>query len=443
MRSSSLLRGTVSMANKIIIQGGNPLQGEVFVSGMKNAALPILFATILVDGPCTLENIPPVNDISLSLEILRRMGAEVEQIDRTTVRIDSTRVRQGTAPNELVALIRGSSYLLGAELGRFGRADLGWPGGCDFGSRPLNLHFKGFEALGAIAPKGDRIHTEAPNGLSGAHVYFDLASVGATANVMLAAVLANGTTVIDNAAREPHIVDLANFLNACGANIVGAGTSVIKVHGVTELHGCSYTIIPDMIEAGTYMVAAAAAGGCVRITSVIPKHVESITSKLCEMGVQVKEEDDAVVVTSDGNLQNINIQTVYYPGFPTDMHPQFAVLLCIANGIGNIHEGVWQNRFRYTEELMKMGAKIMVDSQNATIIGVEQLTGAVVKSTDLRAGAALVIAGLVAQGVTEVRGVHYIKRGYENLVEKLRGIGADIEELPLEDPPAETIAKAN
>ena len=303
---------------------------------------------------------------------------------------------------------------------------------------------KGFRALGAKTDtEGGFIYAEADEGLKGNSVYFDVASVGATVNVILASVFAEGTTVIENAAREPHIVDLANFLNACGADIVGAGTSVIKVRGVKELHGCSYTIIPDMIEAGTYMVAVAATGGCVRITSVIPKHVESITSKLCEMGVRVEEEDDAVVVISDGKLQNINIQTVYYPGFPTDMHPQFAVLLCIANGIGNIHEGVWQNRFRYAEELTKMGAKIMVDSQNATIIGVEQLTGAVVKATDLRAGAALVIAGLVAQGVTEVRGVHYIKRGYENLVEKLQGIGADITEEPLEDPTAETTVKAN
>ena len=433
------------MANKIMIQGGNSLSGEVVVSGMKNAALPILFATILTGDVCTLENIPEVSDITNSLLLIQQMGAQVKYLSPTTVVINTAGVRQGTSPDDLVRKMRGSSYLLGAELGRFGKARIAWPGGCDFGgSRPLDQHIKGFRALGAKTDtEGGFIYAEADGGLVGNSVYFDVASVGATVNVILAAVFAEGTTVIENAAREPHIVDLANFLNACGANIMGAGTSVIKVHGVTELHGCSYTIIPDMIEAGTYMVAAAAAGGCVRIRSIIPKHVESITSKLCEMGVRVEEEDDAVVVISGGQLQNINIQTVYYPGFPTDMHPQFAVLLCIANGIGNIHEGVWQNRFRYAEELTKMGAKIMVDTQNATIIGVEQLTGAVVKATDLRAGAALVIAGLAASGITEVRGVHYIKRGYDSLVEKLQGVGADISEEPLEDSTPETNLKAN
>ena len=435
------------MSTKFVISGKRPLYGEIAVSGMKNAALPILFATILTGDVCTLENIPAVSDITNSLTLIQHMGAQVKYLTPTTVVINTAGVRQGTSPDDLVRKMRGSSYLLGAELGRFGKTRIAWPGGCDFGgSRPLDQHMKGFRALGAKTDtEGGYIYAEADEGLVGNSVYFDVASVGATVNVILASVFAEGTTVIENAAREPHIVDLANFLNACGANIVGAGTSVIKVHGVTELHGCNYTIIPDMIEAGTYMVAVAATGGCVRVTSVIPKHVESITSKLCEMGVRVEEEDDAVVVISDGKLQNINIQTVYYPGFPTDMHPQFAVLLCIADGIGNIHEGVWQNRFRYTEELTKMGAKIIVDTQNATIIGVEQLTGAVVKATDLRAGAALVIAGLVAQGVTEVRGVHYIKRGYENLVEKLQGIGADITEEPLDDPTADTTTttKAN
>ena len=422
------------MASKIIIQGGKPLSGEVTVSGMKNAALPILFATILVGGTCTLENIPPVNDISLSLEILRRMGATVEHLDRTTVRIDTSRVMPGTSPRELVSIIRGSSYLLGAELGRFGKAGSGWPGGCDFGVRPLNLHFKGFEALGATVQNiGDQIQIDAPNGLTGSYVYFDLASVGATANVMIAATLAEGTTVIENAAREPHIVDLANFLNTCGANITGAGTTIIKIHGVKELHGCQYTIIPDMIEAGTYMVAAAATGGCVKVSSVIPKHVEIIMAKLSEMGVEIIEEDDAITVIGSGQRKSISITTIPYPGFPTDMHPQFAPLLCIANGVSTISEGVWENRFRYVEELRKMGANILVGGDMATFIGGEGLIGASVNATDLRAGAALIIAGLIASGKTEISGVKYIYRGYCDIVEKLQALGADISEVNLSE----------
>ncbi len=415
----------------MIVQGGKPLSGEVFVSGMKNAALPILFATILVGDACTLENIPGVSDISTSLELLRQMGAQITYLTPTTVRIDTTYIKEGSAPDPLVRKMRGSSYLLGAELGRFGKTKIAWPGGCDFGGcRPLDLHLKGFRALGArTETEGGFISAEATDRLFGGTVYFDIASVGATVNVILAAVMAEGTTVIDNAAREPHIVDLANFLNACGANIVGAGTSVIKIHGVTSLRGCTYTIIPDMIEAGTFMVAAAATGGCVRIRSVIPKHLESVTTKLCEMGVSVTEEDDAVVVKSEGQLENVNIQTLYYPGFPTDMHPQFAVLLCIANGIGNIHEGIWASRFRYAEELNKMGASIMVDAQNARVVGVERLKGAVVNATDLRAGAALVIAGLCAEGTTEIYGVEYIRRGYDSIVEKLQGLGAEISEI--------------
>ena len=435
------------MSTKMIIQGGRPLYGEIPVSGMKNAALPILFATILAKDACTLENIPGVSDISATLEILRQMGAQITYLSPTTVRVDTSYIKQGSAPDELVRNLRGSSYLLGAELGRFGKANIAWPGGCNFGgSRPLNLHFKGFAALGARTDsEGGYIAIESEGPLTACSVYLDIASVGATVNMILAATLAEGTTTIDNAAREPHIVDLANFLNACGANITGAGTSTIKVHGVSSLHGCTYTIIPDMIEAGTYMVAAAATGGCVRIRSVIPKHVESITTKLCEMGVEVIEEDDSIVVKSTGKLNNVGIQTLYYPGFPTDMHPQFAVLLCIANGIGHVHESIWANRFRYVEELNKMGATIVLDSaqQNATFMGIEHLTGAVVEATDLRAGAALVVAGLAAVGTTEIRGINYIKRGYDSIVEKLQGLGAEIREVPMDDTPSEIIRKAN
>ncbi len=422
------------MTNKIIIQGGKPLCGEVSVDGMKNAALPILFATVLVGDTCVLENIPPVDDIALSLEILQKMGATVTYIDRTTVEIDTSCIRQGTAPNELVASIRGSSYLLGAELGRFGKADSGWPGGCDFGMRPLNLHFKGFETLGATVQNGgDRIHAEAPNGLCGGYVYFDLASVGATANVMLASVLANGTTVIENAAREPHIVDLANFLNTCGANITGAGTTVIKIRGVSSLRGCRYAIIPDMIEAGTYMVAAAATGGSVTVKSVIPKHVEIITAKLTEIGATVTEGDDSITVCGSRPMKNINISTIPYPGFPTDMHPQFAPLLCLADGVSTVSEGIWENRFRYVEELRKMGANIVVGGDMATFIGGGSLVGASVYATDLRAGAALIIAGLAATGKTEIFNVGCIHRGYCDIVEKFRALGAEISEISQSD----------
>ena len=430
------------MSTKIIIQGGKPLYGDISISGMKNAALPIIFATILVKDVCILENIPEVSDIDTSLEILKAMGAQISRCDKTTIQIDTTNIEQGTSPYELVRKLRGSTYLLGAELGRFGKTAVGWPGGCDFGSRPLDQHMKGFEALGAVDQTDSGfIKLNAPNGLHGNSVYFDVASVGATVNIILASVLANGTTVIDNAAREPHIVDLANFLNSCGANITGAGTPMIKIRGVQELHGCNYTIIPDMIEAGTYMVAAAATGGCVHIHSVIPKHIETITAKLCEMGVCVEEHDDSVLVRSEGELRNVNIKTLYYPGFPTDMHPQFAPLLSLAGGVSCIQESIWENRFRYVDELRKMGATVILDSRTATFVGTGKLIGAPVEAVDLRAGAAMVIAGLAAEGVTEISGVNYIKRGYVDIVGKLRALGAMIEEVTL--PDAELAGKAN
>ena len=434
--------GGHGMATKFIVRGGKPLYGEISISGMKNAALPILFATVLVGGVCTLNTIPVVSDITMSLDVLHQMGARISHRKNGTLRIDTTHINQGSSPAELVKQMRGSTYLLGAELGRFGKADVGHPGGCDFGTRPLDQHMKGFEALGATVENGGGyIRLTAPDGLHGNSVYFDVASVGATVNVILASVFAEGTTVIDNAAREPHIVDLANFLNSCGANITGAGTPMIKVRGVTELHGCDYTIIPDMIEAGTYMAAAAAAGGCVRINSIIPKHIETITAKLCEMGVCVEEYDDYVVVKSAEELRNVNIKTLPYPGFPTDMHPQFAPLLCMAGGVSCIQEGIWENRFRYVDELCKMGANIRVDGRTATYTGGEKLKGAPVDAMDLRAGAALVIAGLAAEGVTEIGGVQYIKRGYDDIVGKLQALGADIEEVTVREQ--ETVKKAN
>ncbi len=428
--------------NKIIINGGRPLFGDITVSGMKNAALPIIFASILTKDRCVIENLPEVSDVAISLRILGAMGASVKMLNRTTVEIDTTHLVGGTSPVELVSKLRGSTYLLGAELGRFGEARVGFSGGCDFGTRPIDQHKKGFEALGAtMTIDGGCNHVKAaPSGLCGASVYFDIASVGATINVILAAVTTPGKTSIDNAAREPHIVDLANFLNMCGARISGAGTSFIKIQGVERLHGCNYTIVPDMIEAGTYMVAAAAAGGRVTLRGVIPKHMETVTAKLQEMGVSVDECDDSIVVSRMGALRHANIKTYFYPGFPTDMHPQFSALLAMAEGTSIITEGVFESRFKYVDELAKMNADISVDGRNATIVGRDRLTGAPVNAPDLRGGAALVIAGLAAEGKTEISHIEYIERGYDNIVGKLRGVGADISMLSIPDPAME---KAN
>lgn len=420
---------------KILINGGRPLYGNINVSGMKNAALPIVFASILTADRCVVENLPIVSDIELSLEILRRMGATVERINKSTVAIDTTNFEGSVSPYDLVSRLRGSTYLLGAELGRFGCAKVGFPGGCDFGVRPIDQHQKGFEALGAkvTIENGCNCITTGPAGLNGASIYFDIASVGATINVMLAAVMAKGKTTIDNAAREPHIVDLANFLNMCGARISGAGTSVIKIQGVEKLHGCNYTIIPDMIEAGTYMVAAAAAGGRVSVRGVIPKHMETVTAKLVEMGADVEEFEDYIVVSRAGRLNRTNVKTYFYPGFPTDMHPQISALLATAEGTSLVTESVWENRFRYVDELVKMNANITVDGRTATIVGVPKLTGAPVKAVDLRAGAAMIIAGLSAEGLTEISKVESIERGYDDIVGKLASLGADIKLVDVPD----------
>ena len=414
---------------KIVVRGGKSLYGNVNISGMKNAALPIIFASILVGDRCVVDNLPPVSDVELSLEILERMGATVERLGNNTVAINTKDFQNGTSPKELVSKLRGSTYLLGAELGRFGEACVGSSGGCDFGSRPIDQHIKGFVALGAKYHSDDtyNIVRAEHGGLYGASVYLDIASVGATINVMLAATLANGKTTIDNAAREPHIVDVANFLNMCGARITGAGTSVIKIQGVPELHGCNYTILPDMIEAGTYMAAAAAAGGRVGIRGVIPKHVETVTAKLLEMNVDVEMYEDIITVSRYGQLGSANVKTYFYPGFPTDMHPQFSALLATANGTSTVTESVWESRFQYVEELLKMGADIIVDGNRATINGTPTLKAAEVTATDLRAGAALIIAGLTAEGETVINGVEKIERGYDDIVGKLRALGADIE----------------
>ena len=415
---------------KIIINGGQPLYGDIEVSGMKNAAVAVIFACLLVEEPVTLENVPPILDVEVSLDILRHMGAKIERPARNTVVVDASGVHGGSAPNELTSKMRASYYLLGAELGRFGHAKVGLPGGCNFGDRPIDQHIKAFEAMGASVNETDEmVEATAMRGLRGANIFFDVVTVGGTMNALIASACAKGNTVIENAAREPHIVDLANFLNTCGASIRGAGTDTIKVRGVDKLHGCTYAIIPDMIEAGTYMIAAAATGGRLRITNVIPKHLESITAKLEEMGVEVTEEDEAVTVTSSDRLEHINLKTMPYPGYPTDMQPQMCVLMCLASGESKLREGVWDNRYRYVEELRRMGADITVDGRTATVNGGKPLHPARVRAVDLRAGAAMVIAARAIKGKSEIEDIRYIERGYDDIVGKLTAVGGSIKKV--------------
>ena len=414
--------------DKLIIQGGKPLWGEVNISGMKNSALPILFGTIAAADICTIGNVPDVSDIALTLETLRTLGAKVRFVTADTVLIDTREVIMKSPPAELVGKMRGSTYLIGAMLGRFGEALVGYPGGCDFGLRPIDQHIKGFETLGARVEYNDNanLHVTAEHGLHGSMIYFDVASVGATINVMLAAVFADGVTVIENAAKEPHIADMASFLNACGADICGAGTGTIRVRGVKKLHGCTYEIAPDMIEAGTYMAAVAATGGKVTVCRVIPKHMEAVTLKLKEIGLEVTNTDNTITVTSNRSYRSTSIRTNPYPGFPTDMQPQFAAMLCTSQGMSSISEGIFSNRFRYVEELKKMGADIVVVDTTAHITGVPCLSGATVRGSDLRAGAALVIAALGAEGISTITGLEFIDRGYQDLVGKLKALGAGI-----------------
>ena len=417
---------------KYVIHGGKPLHGEVEISGAKNAAVAIIPAAIMVRGVCRLENLPQISDTDTLLHILTYMGARVNAINRTTVEVDCTDVQMDCLPEEMWSLtrkIRASYYLVGAMLGRFGRACSTMPGGCNFGVRPIDQHIKGLTALGAdMDVSGGVIRAEAGGGcLRGNTVYLDKVSVGATINIMIAAATAEGRTVIENVAREPHIVDLANFLNSMGADVRGAGTNVIKIRGVRQLHGGTYALIPDQIEAGTYMAAVAAVGGAVRVSNVIPKHLECISSKLREMNVEVEEGDDYVLVRRAEPLRAADIKTMPYPGFPTDMHPQMTAVLCCAPGRSVMTEGVWSSgRFKYVGELRKMGADIQVEEQSAFVQGGRRLTGAVVRACDLRAGAAVVIAGLAAEGTTVVEDINYIERGYQNLVGKFRALGADI-----------------
>ena len=420
---------------KYIVQGGTRLSGHVNISGAKNAAVAILPASLLVDGVCRIENVPDISDVRLLLEILRNMGANIRRFGRNTLEIDCSHVRNATAPIDLVRRIRASYYLIGAELGRFGHARVAMPGGCNFGVRPIDQHIKGFEAMGAsVEQLGGYVCADAPDGgLQGGHVYLDIVSVGATMNILLAAVLCSGMTIIENCAKEPHIVDLANFLNAMGAKVSGAGTDVIKVRGVGQLKGGNYTIIPDQIEAGTYMAAAAAVGGDVTVDNVIPKHLDCITAKLREMGAKVTEYDDAIRVEADHRLRRSNVKTMPYPGFPTDMQPQIAVCMALAEGTSLVTEGIYDNRFRYTAELNRMGASIKVDTKVAIITGVEKLHGCTVRACDLRAGAAMVIAGLAADRTTTIEDIEYIERGYENLIGKLTAIGAEIRRVSVPD----------
>ena len=412
---------------RYVINGGVSLNGEVTISGAKNAAVAILPAALLVNGKCRIENVPDISDVRILLNMIEGMGALVNRMGNGVVEIDCTDLQYKEPDAELVRKMRASYYLMGVQLGRFGRAHVALPGGCNFASRPIDQHIKGFMALGAdVEETEDYVAMEAgPDGLRGGRVSLDMASVGATVNIMLAAALMPGQTVIENAAKEPHVVDLANFLNTMGARISGAGTGTIKVRGVKALQGGSYAIIPDQIEAGTYMAAVVATGGNVLIKNVIPKHMECITTKLQEMGARVTDYDDCIRIQSSGRLRRATVKTMYYPGFPTDMQAQVCVCMALANGVSRITESVYETRFfGYCTELQSMGANIQVSGKTAIITGVEKLTGTTVCAHDLRAGAALVIAGLAAEGTTFVEDIHYVERGYENIIGKLTALGA-------------------
>lgn len=409
-----------------VIKGGNPLYGEVEIGGAKNAALAILAAAIMTDETVTIDNLPNVRDINVLLQAIEEIGAHVERVDIHKVKINGSFIRGVNVDNEFIRRIRASYYLIGALLGKYKHAEVALPGGCDIGSRPIDLHMKGFRSMGADIDIAHGLVIARAKELKGTHIYMDKVSVGATINIMMAAAMADGKTVIENVAKEPHVVDVANFLNSMGANIRGAGTDVIRIVGVEKLHATEYSVIPDQIEAGTFMFAVAATGGNVLVKDVIPKHLEATTAKLLEVGCQVEEFDDSVRVISDGHLKHTQVTTLPYPGFPTDMQPQMAVLLGIAEGTSTVTESIFENRFKYVDELTRMGADIKVESNIAIISGVKRYTGARVNAPDLRAGAALVIAGLAADGITVVDDIYYIQRGYEALEEKLTKIGAKI-----------------
>lgn len=412
-----------------VIKGGIPLVGEVDIAGAKNAALPIISAAIMTDEPVILENLPDVNDINVLIDAIREIGAHVERIDRHTVKINGSTIQNVSVDYESIKKIRASYYLLGALLGKYQKAEVPLPGGCNIGSRPIDQHLKGFRAIGAnVRIAHGTIIAESEN-MRGAHIFMDIVSVGATINIMMAASRAQGRTTIENAAKEPHVVDAANFLNAMGANIKGAGTDVIKIQGVSRFHGCTYSIVPDMIEAGTYMFAAAATKGDVIVKNVIPKHLEAITAKLEEIGCEVEEGDDSIRVVATKRLGRTHVKTQPYPGFPTDMQPQISTVLALAKGTSIVTESIFENRFKYVDELSRMGASIKVEGNTAIIEGVDKFTGARVASPDLRAGAALVIAGLASEGFTVIDDIVYIQRGYEDFEGKLSSLGAEIRKV--------------
>ena len=421
------------MENQYIIKGGTPLRGEVTIGGAKNAALGILAAAIMTDETVVIDNLPDVRDINVLLTAIEGIGATVERINSHSVKINGSTIGDVTIDYDSIRKIRASYYLLGALLGKYHKAQVALPGGCDIGSRPIDQHLKGFRALGAtVNIEYGMINTYADN-LVGNHIFFDVVSVGATINIMLASCMAQGRTVIENAAKEPHIVDVANFLNSLGADIRGAGTDKIRIHGVEKLHSSEYSIIPDQIEAGTFMVAAAATRGNILIKNVIPKHLEAISVKLIEIGATVEEFDDAVRVSASGRLGHTQIKTLPYPGFPTDMQPQIATLLALSEGTSTVTESIFENRFKYVDELSRMGASIKVEGNIAIIEGVESFTGAAISAPDLRAGAALVVAGLAAEGYTTVDSIKYIERGYENFEGKMSSLGASMEKIPVDD----------
>jgi len=412
------------------MKGGNPLHGSVDISGAKNAALAIIAAAIMADEPVTVNNLPDVNDVRVMLEAIREIGAGVDRKDKHTVVIEGSTINALIVDYEYIKKIRASYYLLGSLLGKYKRAEVAMPGGCAIGARPMDLHEKGFRALGAEVDEGYGLISARAKELCGAHIYLDKVSVGATINIMMAAVLAEGKTTIENAAKEPHVVDVANFLNSMGANVKGAGTDMIRITGVKSLHGTEYSVIPDQIEAGTFMYAAAATHGEVTVRNVIPKHLEATTAKLLEAGCRIAEGDDAVTVSArDITLLPTQVTTLPYPGFPTDMQPQMTAVLGLADGVSTVTESIFDNRFKYVAELSRMGASIRVESNIAIITGVDHYTGAHVSAPDLRAGAALVIAGLAADGITTIDDIHFVERGYEDFTEKLRGIGAEIERV--------------
>ena len=415
------------------IKGGKPLNGIVDICGAKNAALALIPAAIMTSEPVIISNLPDVSDINLMLEAISQIGAQVERIDRHKVKITGATVNSCSLNYEYIGKIRASYYLLGALLGRFHEAEVAMPGGCVIGARPVDQHIKGFKALGAVVDLDDGQIKASADRLVGNHIYFDMVSVGATINVMLAAVLAEGLTIIENSAKEPHVVDLANMLNSMGANIRGAGTDVIRIKGVPALHKTDYTVVPDQIEAGTFLLAGVATGGDVTVNNVIPRHLESITAKLEDIGCHIEEYDEAVRVVVDKELSATHVKTLPYPGFPTDMQPQMTVALALAEGTSTVLESIFENRFKYTSELIRMGARIKVQSNTAIITGVKQLKGAQIYAPDLRAGAALTIAGLAAEGVTQVDGIVFIQRGYEDFEGKLRSLGATIEKIDTDD----------